>query len=154
MTSMATIREFLAHDRLAFVGVSRDPKDFSRAVFAALKARGYHPLPVNPLADTIDDEPAYHAVEELPEDVPWALVMTPPEKARDVAEACARRGIGRVWLHRGAGQGAVTDEAIALCRERGIEVVEGECPLMFLADAGWVHRLHGFGRRLAGHYPC
>ena len=60
---------------------------------------------------------------------------------------CAQAGIRRVWLHRGAGQGAVTGEALAAGRELGLEVVEGACPMMFLPGTGLVHRIHGFFHR-------
>lgn len=61
---------------------------------------------------------------------------------------CAEAGVRRVWLHRGAGRGAVSDEAVAFCRAQGIAVVAGECPYMFLPKAGLLHRLHGLLRRL------
>jgi hypothetical protein len=47
------------------------------------------------------------------------------------------------------GPGAVSAAAVELCRLRGIRVVEGECPYMFLPAAGFFHRAHGFLRRLA-----
>lgn len=44
-------------------------------------------------------------------------------------------------------------EAVAFCQERGILVVPGQCPFMFLPDAGTGHRLHGFIRKIPGCYP-
>jgi hypothetical protein len=51
----------------------------------------------------------------------------------------------------GAGRGAVSDEAVARCREAGVEVVAGACPFMFDEPVRGVHRLHRFisGRRIA-----
>jgi predicted CoA-binding protein len=40
MASKQAIDSFLSCRRLAVVGVSRDPKDFSRAVFRAFVERG------------------------------------------------------------------------------------------------------------------
>lgn len=45
----------------------------------------------------------------------------------------------------------MSPEAVALCREHGIEVVDGACPLMFSEPVGWFHRVHRVGRRLTGH---
>ena len=42
------IRDFLAQKRFAFIGVSRQPKDFSRALFPRIPSRGYEPVPVHP----------------------------------------------------------------------------------------------------------
>jgi hypothetical protein len=47
----------------------------------------------------------------------------------------------------------VSPEAVALCRERGIEVVDGECPFMFLPDTGWFHGVHRLFKRLGGRLP-
>jgi hypothetical protein len=75
--------------------------------------------------------------------------MTRAAQAEDVVRDCANAGVPRVWLHRGIGPGAVSAAAVALCREKGIAVVEGECPFMFLPSPGIAHRVHGFFRRLA-----
>jgi predicted CoA-binding protein len=147
MPSKASIDRFLQGERLAFVGVSRNPKAFANAVAREFRDRGYEILPVNPNADEIEGVPCYRTIAELP-DVDGAVVMVPAAAAADVVEHCAARGIERVWLHRGAGQGSVSPEAVEAARTAGIEVVDGACPLMFLADTGWFHRLH---RRFAGH---
>ena len=49
-TTRAEIDKFLSNHRIALVGVSRNPQDFSRAVFRELTARGYDVVPVNPLS--------------------------------------------------------------------------------------------------------
>ena len=45
MASKQAIDSFLSCRRIAVVGVSRDPKDFSRAVFRAFVERGYDAVP-------------------------------------------------------------------------------------------------------------
>jgi acyl-CoA synthetase (NDP forming) len=82
-----------------------------------------------------------------------AFLLTPPRATDQVVRECADAGVKRVWMHRGAGQGAVSPEAVALCRDRGIEVVDGECPFMFLPETGWFHGVHRFFRRLGGRLP-
>jgi predicted CoA-binding protein len=47
MASKRAIDSFLSCRRIAVVGVSRDPKDFSRAVFRAFAERGYDVVPVS-----------------------------------------------------------------------------------------------------------
>jgi len=39
MVSLDRIQDFLAQKRFAFAGVSRQPKDFSRALFREFRAR-------------------------------------------------------------------------------------------------------------------
>jgi len=79
--------------------------------------------------------------------------MTPPAATDAVVRECAEVGLRRVWMHRGAGRGAVSPAAVAFCREQGIEVVDGACPFMFLPGTGFGHRVHRFFLRLAGHFP-
>jgi len=85
--------------------------------------------------------------------VDGALLMTPPAATEQVVRDCVEAGVARVWMHRGAGRGAVSPAAVAFCRERGIAVVEGACPFMFLPGAGLVHRAHGALARLFGRHP-
>ena len=54
-----TIREFLSQQRLAIVGVSHEPKDFSRALFRALRERNFDVVPVNPSAKEIEGVVCY-----------------------------------------------------------------------------------------------
>ena len=153
MASKQAIDSFLSCRRIAVVGVSRDPKDFSRAVFRAFVERGYDAVPVNPAGGEVEGHPAAGRVGEVQPPPEAALLLTPPAATGGVVRECADAGVKRVWMHRGGGAGAVSAEAVALCREKGIEVVDGECPFMFLPDAGWFHGVHRFFRRLSGRLP-
>jgi predicted CoA-binding protein len=153
MASKRAIDSFLSCRRIAIVGVSRNPKDFSRAVFRAFAERGYDVVPVNAAGGEVDGHRSASRVGEVTPPVEAALLMTPPVVTGQVVRGCADAGVRRVWMHRGAGHGAVSPEAVALCRQRGIEVVDGECPFMFLPAAGWFHGVHRFFRRLGGRFP-
>ena len=153
MASKQAIDSFLSCRRIAVLGVSRNPRDFSRSVFRAFVERGYDAVPVNPKGGEAEGRPCAHALAEVAPPVEAAFLMTPPAATLQAARECAEAGVRRVWMHRGAGQGAVVPEAVALCRERGLEVVDGECPFMFLPGAGWFHGVHRFFRRLGGRLP-
>jgi predicted CoA-binding protein len=68
--------------------------------------------------------------------------MVPAEGAAAVVGQAVERGIPRVWLHRGVGRGSVSEEAVRVCRDNGIAVVDGACPLMFDEPVRGVHRIH------------
>ncbi len=154
MTTLDEINACLARPRLAFVGLSTHEKDFSRAVFDELVKRGYDIVPVNPKAEAIADRPAFPTVAAIPEPVQWVLVMTPPAASAAVVADAHAAGVDHVWLHRGAGHGAVSEEAVALAEAHGMTLVAGECPLMFVAEPGFPHNVHAFFKKLAGHYPA
>jgi predicted CoA-binding protein len=152
-TTRADIDSFLGHHRIAMVGVSRDPKHFSRYVLKELSTRGYDVVAVNPSASEVEGRPCFANVKTIEPPVEAALVMTPPSETIKVVDDCADAGIHEVWMHRGGGQGSVSQVAVALCREKGIRVVEGECPLMFLPNTQFPHRVHGFIKKLVGSFP-
>ena len=153
MADRRTIEDFLAQRYFAFVGVSRDSKQFANVVYRTLRENGRTFYPVNVAADgqPIEGDPSYRTVGEVPDPVDGVLVMVPASQAADIVRDAIERGIPRVWLHKGAGRGSVSEEAVALCREAGVAVVDGACPLMFEEPVLGVHRLHRWlvGRRVA-----
>lgn len=153
MTERECIDDFLARKRLAVVGVSRNPKDFTRILFREFKKRGYDVVPVNPAMSAVEDLPCFARVQEIQPPVEGALVMTAPAGTDQVVRDCAAAGIGRVWMYRAGGKGAVSREAVEFCRSNGIGVVPGQCPFMFFPNTQWPHRLHGFVRKIVGAYP-
>ena len=153
MVSLDRIQDFLAQKRFAFVGVSRQPKDFSRSLFHEFRARGYDAVPVHPAAEAIDGVPCFRSLQEIDPPVDSVLLMTPPEVTDMLVRECAQAGIARVWLYRGGGRGAVSPSAVKFCEDNGIDVIPGECPFMFFPETGFVHRFHGFVRKIAGAYP-
>jgi predicted CoA-binding protein len=150
--SLETINDFLAQKRIAMVGVSHDPKDFSVALFQEFCRRGYDVVPVNPNVSEVLGRPCFARVQDIQPPVGAAILMTSPAITDAVVRGCAQAGIRRVWMYRAGGQGAVSAEAVQFCRAKGIAVVPGECPFMFFPKAGF-HRIHGFIRKITGSYP-
>lgn len=147
MPSRSVIEDFLAQRHVAVVGVSREKKQFANAVAAQLRRGGRTVYPVNSHTDTIDGEHCYRSLAVVPDPLEGVLVMVPAEAAVEVVRACIARGVPRVWLHRGAGPGAPSPEAVELCHEAGITVVDGACPMMFADPVGWFHKTHRFFAR-------
>lgn len=147
-TALADVREFLAIRRMALVGVSREPKDFSRMLFREMCKRGYDMVPVNPATGELESRRCFGRVQEIDPPAEGALVMTAPRNTERVVRDCAEAGVRRVWMHRGGGQGAVSKEAADFCRQNSIHLVEGYCPFMFLPKTSFIHRVHGFLTKL------
>jgi uncharacterized protein len=153
MSSMATIQDFLAQKRIAVVGVSHDPKDFSRGLLRTMRERGYEAVAVNPALQSVDGAPCFSSLDEVNPPVDGVLVMTSPAVTDRLVQECARLRIPRVWMFRAGGKGAVSPQAVEFCQDHGIAVVPGECPYMFFSGEHWFHRLHGFIRKISGAYP-
>lgn len=152
--SLEIIEDFLAQKRIAIAGVSRDSATDSMRLFEELVRRGYDVVPVNPKMPQVQGRRCFARVQDIQPPVDAVLVMTPSEVTESIVNDCAAAGIRRVWMYRGAtGKGSVSAKALALCEERGIDVVPGQCPFMFLPNSTGVHRFHGFVRKIIGQYP-
>jgi predicted CoA-binding protein len=144
-------QDFLTQRRLAVVGASDVPKSFGRTVYCAMRDHGRDVVAVNPNCETVAGDPCYADLAKVPGAVDGVVVMVHRDRAAAVVRAAAARGITRVWLFRGLGSpGAVSDDALEECARRGMEVVAGACPLMFLEPVGGFHRLHRAARRMNG----
>lgn len=152
-TSLETIEDFLAQKRIARAGISRDPANFSVKLFEELCRRGYEVVPVNPNTPEIQGKRCFARVHEIAPPVDAALLMTSPESTESVVGDCAEAGIRRVWMYRATGKGSVSAKGVAFCREHGIQVVDGQCPFMFLPQTAGFHRLQGLIRKIMGRYP-
>jgi uncharacterized protein len=141
-------QRFLAERRLALVGLSRNPKAFSRGLFRELSSRGYDVVPVSPHMSSVEDRTCHASVVDIKPPVRAALLLTPPDVTAVVVGDCLAAGVRMIWMHRGEGTGAVNHGAATICRDHGVEVVEGACPYMYLPKAAAVHRIHGFFHRL------
>jgi uncharacterized protein len=148
MNVKQSIDAFLAEPAMAIVGMSRSGAKFGNAACRELRAKGYRVYPIHPGATTIDGLRCYSRLEDLPERVAALLVVVPSSQAAQVVRDAARNGVRHVWLQ----QGAESPEVLAICRELGIDVVSGECVLMFAAPTGF-HKAHRWLRGVFGRLP-
>ena len=148
MVSRQSIDAFVSGKTLAMVGISSRGKGFGNAAYKELKARGYRVLPVHPGATTVQGDPCWHALAELPEKVERLLVMVAPAEVEKVVREAAAAGVKQVWLQ----QGADSPSAVEFCRANGIDVVQGECILMYARPAGF-HKFHAWIWNLIGKTP-
>jgi uncharacterized protein len=133
---------FVAKKRVAVTGVSRTPKTHgSNNVYRRLRERGYQVFAVNPNADQVEGDPCYRDLSSIPGGVEAVVIATRPEIAEETMHECAELGIKHVWMHRGPGQGSVSDTATAYGREHGLTVIDGGCPLMFEPTADFGHKI-------------
>jgi len=154
VTSMDAARAFLASGRIAVVGVSRDRREFSRYVLRELLARGIDAVPVSPMLAEAEGRVAAPSVRAVAPPPDAALLLVPASRAAEAVRDCLAAGVRSIWLHRGGGPGAASEEAIALCRASGVEPILGLCPFMALPGAAFPHRLHGGIRRALGRPPA
>src|SRR4029453_70948 len=93
--------DFLAKRRIAVTGVSRSPENHGgNVVYKRLRERGYEVFAVNPNADRVEGDRAYHDVRSIPGGADAVVMATRPETAEATIRECADLGIKHVWMHR------------------------------------------------------
>jgi len=152
--SMQDITKFLECKRVAFVGVSRNPRHFSRPLFNEFLAKGYDPVPVNPQATEIEGRKCFARVSNITPPVEAALLLTRAPEATDHAvRECDDAGIRNIWIYQSVNDDDEQAEAVEFCRLRGDVVVEGHCPYMFLPHPALIHRVHRLLTKVTGSHP-
>ena len=137
---------FFDNQSFAVVGHS-DKKPFPALTYGGLKNNGKKVFAVDPSADTVEGDPAYSDLEALPEKVDAIVIEVPRAETRDWIEKAADAGIEHVWLH----QTADTPEAIALAKDRGLNVRYGTCAVQYV-DGRFPHSIHKLIRKLLRRY--
>ena len=140
--------DFLAQRCIAVAGVSAQHEDAANLIYRTLREKGYTVYAVNPHLDAFHGDACYPDVAALPETPDGVVIVTRPEVTEEIVLQCAEAGVPRVWMHCMLGTrprlfkdlagsiGSVSPRAVELCRDRGIAVIPGSCPMQFLGDFG------------------
>ena len=155
-TLEAKIDDFLAQKRIAVAGVSRDQKRHPSAnlIYRRLKETGHDVVPVNPHMQTFEGDRCYPDVKSIPDKVDGVVIVTRPEVTRRIVEDCGDAGVSRVWMHQSLANGSsVSAEAVEYCRQHGIGVIAGACPMMFGPGVDFGHKCMRWMMKLTGGMP-
>jgi predicted CoA-binding protein len=147
------VRGFLAHERIAVAGVSRNTNEAANLIYRKLRDSGYEVFALNPRATKVEGDDCYPDLAAISGGVDAVVVATHPEVTPQVVRQCIDLGVGHVWMHRSFGPGSVADEAVELCEQNGIRVIPGGCPMMFLSPVDLGHRCMRWLLSLTGKLP-
>ncbi len=147
------IRRFLAARRIAVAGAARDGRAVGNLVLRKLRAAGYDVVAVNPHAAEIDGVPCYPTLQAIPGRVEAVVAATPPAATDQIVRDCAELGIRLVWMHRSFGTGSVSAEAVAYGRSRGLTIIDGACPMMYVEPVDVAHRCFRWVLGWTGRLP-
>lgn len=151
---MTTIQEaaqtFLSQRRIAVVGVSRHGDVAANVIYKKLRDAAYEVFPVNPNATEVEGDKCYESLSAIPGGVEAAVIATHPKITAEVVRECGEIGIDKVWIHRSFGQGSLHEEAVELCRNLGISVIPGSCPMMFFEPVDLAHKCFRWMQKVSG----
>ena len=115
-----------SYKTIAVVGLSANPARASHRVASYMKSAGYRIVPVRPDGDEILGEKVYHSLKDIPFPVDIVDVFRRSETVVPVAQEAVEIGAKVFWLQ----QGITNEEAEALCRDAGLDVVADRCILV------------------------
>lgn len=152
LTLEAKVADFLAQKRIAVAGVSATRETPANLIYQKLKEAGYQVFAVNPSSGMFGSDPCYPDVASIPEGVDGVVIVTRPQHTEAIVRQCAEAGITRVWMHQSLVQAgtSVSPEAVAFCREHGMTVIAGTCPMMFCQPVDVAHRCMRWMLRVTG----
>ena len=134
------VQEFLAQKKIAVVGVSDKRDTGCNLNYRKFKDTGYQVYAVNPRISEFEGEPCYPDLKSIPEKPDAVFILASPRVTDEIVQQCVDLGVKHVWMHcmMGTKPGlvqsmtSVSQDAVQLCRENGIQVIPGSCPNQFL----------------------
>ena len=87
---------------VAVIGATDHSTKYGGIIYRDLKRKGYRVFPVNPFRDSVDGDPCWKSVKDLPETPSIADFVIPARRGLTVLEECAEAGIRNIWLQPGA----------------------------------------------------
>ena len=107
---------------IAILGASRNRSKYGNRAVRAYLRQGYAVYPVHPSAPSIEGQPAYRSVVDIPvTELDRVSIYLPPGAGMAVLDEVAQKPAKEVWLNPGADAPQVVRKA----RELGLNVITG-----------------------------
>lgn len=87
---------------IAVVGATDHPAKYGGIIYRDMKAKGFPVFAVNPNRSTVDGDPCWPTVKDLPEKPSIAVLVVHARDGLDVLDDCAEAGIRNIWVQPGA----------------------------------------------------
>jgi predicted CoA-binding protein len=108
---------------VAVVGATDNPSKYGSVIYRDLKRKGYAVYGVNLHRDTVDGDPAYASLEELPVAPTIVNIVVPPKATLHVLEKALELGLTNVWVQ----PGAESPEVMAFLTENEFNYLANSC---------------------------
>lgn len=123
--SVASLTEILANPEatIAVVGATDNPAKYGSVIYRDLKRKGYRVFPVNPGRDTVDGDPSYATVADLPVAPDIIDLVVPAAAGVKVVRQALDIGYERIWVQ----PGAESPELLTLLQESDADYIAHAC---------------------------
>ena len=129
MSVQEQIDQFLSAAAFGVAGASSNREKYGNRVLRCYLQNGKRAVPINPKETEIEGLACVTSVADLPADVTSLSMITPPAVTEQIVPLAIAHGVRNIWMQPGAESAA----AVALCREKGVNVIaDGSCLLVVL----------------------
>jgi len=133
MTIQEQIQQFLAAPAFGVVGASTNRDKYGNKVLRCYLQNGRKVTPVNPNEASIEGSTCVASITDLPSEVQSISMITPPAVTAKLVPLAIEKGIKNIWMQPGAEDA----DAVALCLEKGVNVIaDGSCLLVVMGYHG------------------
>ena len=87
---------------IAVVGATDDPGKYGSVIYRDLKGKGFTVYAVNPGRETVDGDPAYGTLVDLPAPPTIINLVVPPSVSLTILAEAKELGYDLVWLQPGS----------------------------------------------------
>jgi len=151
--SKTQVEDFLSNKKMVMIGMSRNPKDYTRNLSRDLALRGYEIIPVNPNASEINGKKCFSNIAEVDEKVDAVLIFTKGETLSVNLDEAINKGIKHIWLNFDKPLTPELKGKVEKYGEQGVNIIHGFCPYMFIENPQFFHKLHRFFAKRFGQFP-
>ena len=129
MSVQEQIDQFLSAAAFGVAGASANRQKYGNRVLRCYLQNGKRAVPLNPKEAEIEGIACVASVDDLPAEVTSLSMITSPAVTEQLVPQAIAHGIRNIWMQPGAESPA----AVALCREKGVNVIaDGSCLLVVM----------------------
>ena len=108
---------------VAVVGATDDSSKYGHVIYLDLKRKGFTVYPVNPNRPSVDDDPTYKHLGDIPEKPTIVNLVVPPEVTAVILQECLELALMNVWLQ----PGAENPENMTFLQQHGFNYLANAC---------------------------
>jgi hypothetical protein len=108
---------------VAVVGATDNPRKYGNLIYLDLKEKGFRVYPVNPTRATVDGDPTFATLAELPEAPDIVNFVVPPTRTLRVLKQAKGLGFTTVWVQ----PGAENEDVLSYLDEQDFEYLANAC---------------------------
>jgi len=132
--------ESFFNSQIAVAGFSQKKNKFGNQVLKALIKKGFNVIPIHPQIDLIEEKQCIKNLNQLEAVPPSLYICMQPDKAQFLIRDAINAGVKNIWFQQGGDFSRLAE----IAREKGLNVIENKCLLMYAEPVKGIHACHRF----------